>query len=203
MPTLFSFRLPCFGSKLNFKSANPCRSVAFFSCAGKKQLFCKFWSCVGFLRQAQDRCAICNCAVLASAVSIILSFCSKITAVSFFRLVANGFRLGDGGEIKAQMFNRIPNAQFSTTAPQLPNRCLGAEVIHCQWIELSQVQPLFHPLLSREQSLFVSQISPAKLTGFENYPPQKPLLIRFLCRAPVLSSMGQFRICLSNRLSAL
>jgi len=36
---------------------------------------------------------------------------------------ASGFRLGDGGEIKAQMFIRIPNAQFSTSAPLLPNRC--------------------------------------------------------------------------------
>ena len=47
-----------------------------------------------------------------------------------------GFQLGDGGEIKAQkfksaqMFIRIPNAQFSTTAPLLPNRCSALPFIH-------------------------------------------------------------------------
>ena len=41
-------------------------------------------------------------------------------------------------------------------------------VIHCQWIELTLVLSVFHPLLSREQSLFVLRISPGKLNGFEN-----------------------------------
>lgn len=42
---------------------------------------------------------------------------------------ANEFGLGEGGEFKAQMFSiaqmfiKIPNAQFSNSAPLLPNAC--------------------------------------------------------------------------------
>jgi hypothetical protein len=44
-------------------------------------------------------------------------------------MTANGLGLCDGGEIEAQMFslvqmiNRIPNVQFSTSAPLLQNPC--------------------------------------------------------------------------------
>jgi hypothetical protein len=44
-------------------------------------------------------------------------------------LAANVLGLGEVGELEAQMFNlaqmynRIPNAQFSTSAPILPNPC--------------------------------------------------------------------------------
>jgi hypothetical protein len=77
---------------------------------------------------------------------------------------------------------------------------LGNAVIQCPWIALSQGQSLFHSLLTRIQSLKVLRITPAQLNGFENCLPQKSLLIRSLCRAEVLSSTGQFRTGLSNRL---
>jgi hypothetical protein len=44
-------------------------------------------------------------------------------------LACNVLGLGEGGEIEAQMFSlaqmfiRIPNVQFSTKAPLLPNPC--------------------------------------------------------------------------------
>jgi hypothetical protein len=44
-------------------------------------------------------------------------------------IATNVLGLGEGGEIEAQMFNlaqmfiRIPNVQFSTKAPLLPNPC--------------------------------------------------------------------------------
>jgi hypothetical protein len=49
--------------------------------------------------------------------------------VSVFLLGYNVLGLGEVGELEVQMFNlaqtfiRIPNAQFSTSAPILPNPC--------------------------------------------------------------------------------
>jgi len=48
----------------------------------------------------------------------------------------NVLGLGEGGEIEAQMFslvqmfNRIPNVQFSTKAPLLPNPCYVQFIFH-------------------------------------------------------------------------
>ena len=48
------------------------------------------------------------------------------------KMTCNGLGLGEGGESEAQMFNlaqmfiRIPNVQFSTKAPLLPNPCYRA-----------------------------------------------------------------------------
>lgn len=45
------------------------------------------------------------------------------------KVAGNGLRLCEGGEIEVQMFkfaqmpNRIPNVQFSTSAPLLQNLC--------------------------------------------------------------------------------
>ena len=66
-------------------------------------------------------------------------------------LAGNVLGLGEGGEIEAQMFNlaqmfiRIPNVQFSTKAPLLPNPCyvqfifhsVVLSVIHCIRSELT------------------------------------------------------------------
>jgi len=46
-----------------------------------------------------------------------------------FKLAANVLGLGEEGDLEVQMFNlpqmpnRSTNAQFSTSAPILPNRC--------------------------------------------------------------------------------
>ena len=56
--------------------------------------------------------------------------------MGFHKISANVFGLGEGGEIEAQMFNlaqmfiRIPNVQFSTNAPLLPNPCYVQFIFH-------------------------------------------------------------------------
>ena|SRR5690554_216990 len=57
---------------------------------------------------------------------------NDINNVFLILMHANGFALGEGGDIEvqmfmlAQMFNRIPKLEFNTKAPLLPNACYRA-----------------------------------------------------------------------------